>query len=400
MKILSINLGNFGSTGTIMREISRNAELIGYTCYNAYPWNPNNKSIQKNDIIISNKFSKKVAVKLSRLTGYLDMFAYFTTLNFIRKIKKIKPDIIHLHNLHNSYLNLNLFFKYVKKSKAKVIWTLHDCWAFTGRCPHFDITDCNKWVNGCEFCTYNKSDYPNANYDRTKKLWKLKKKWFNGVNNLTIVTPSQWLAELVKKSFLKNYPVKVINNGIDLEIFKPTKSDFREKYSIPDSKKILLGVAFDWGKRKGLDVFIYLNENLNSDEYQIVLVGTDETIDKQLPKNIISIHRTQNQKELAEIYSAVDLLVNPTREDNYPTVNMESIACGTPVITFRTGGSPEIIDNTSGSVVDKDDIDSMKNEIIRICENSIYSTKACIEKAKQFDKDKKYQEYINLYKNI
>lgn len=400
MKILSVNLGNFGSTGTIMREISHKAALAGNICYNAYPWNPNNKSRQENDIIIGSKFSKKVAVKLSRLTGYLDMFAYFATLNFIRKIKKIKPDIIHLHNLHNSYLNLKLFFNYIKKSKTKIVWTLHDCWAFTGRCPHFEMTECNKWLKGCGSCIYSKSDYPHANHDRTGKLWKLKKSWFTGVENMTIVTPSNWLAGLVKQSFLKDYPVLVINNGIDLEIFKPTQSDFREKYNIPADKKILLGVAFDWGKRKGLDVFIELNRKFNQEKYRIVLVGTDEDTDKQLSENIISIHRTQNQNELAEIYTAADLFVNPTREDNYPTVNMEAIACGTPVITFKTGGSPEIIGNKCGCVVDKDDISSMISGITEICESDNYLKDTCLEKAQQFDKDKKYQEYLDLYNNI
>lgn len=162
------------------------------------------------------------------------------------------------------------------------------------------------------------------------------------LQNITIVTPSEWLAGLVKESYLKDYPVKVINNGIDLNVFKPTESDFRKKYAL-ENKYIVLGVAFGWGRRKGLDVFVELARRLDKEKYKVVLVGTDDNVDKLLPENIISIHRTQNQTELAKIYSAADVFANPTREENYPTVNMESVACGTPVVTFNTGGSPEIL---------------------------------------------------------
>lgn len=213
---------------------------------------------------------------------------------------------------------------------------------------------------------------------------------------MTIVTPSEWLASLVKESYLKYYPVKVINNGIDLNVFKPTESDFRKKYAL-ENKYIVLGVAFGWGRRKGLDVFVELARRLDKEKYKVVLVGTDDNVDKLLPENIISIHRTQNQTELAEIYTAADVFANPTREENYPTVNMESVACGTPVVTFNTGGSPEMLDETCGAAVAKDDNDAMYNEIIRICEAKPYSLEACIKKAKGFDKNEKFGEYIRLY---
>ena len=215
---------------------------------------------------------------------------------------------------------------------------------------------------------------------------------------MTIATPSQWLADLVKKSFLKDYPVKVINNGIDLSVFKPTESDFRQKNGIGD-KYMLLGVADGWGARKGLDVFVELSKRLNPAKYQILLVGTNDSVDKQLPDNIISVHRTQNQKELVEIYTAADLFVNPTREENYPTVNMESIACGTPVLTFRTGGSPEILDETCGSAVVCDDIDALELEITRIAEEKPFTMENCLIRAKQFDKNERFKEYIGLYQN-
>jgi glycosyltransferase involved in cell wall biosynthesis len=217
---------------------------------------------------------------------------------------------------------------------------------------------------------------------------------------MTVVTPSQWLADLVRESFLKDYPVTVIQNGIDLSVFHPAESDFRKKHGIPEEKFILLGVAFDWGVRKGLDVFLKLAEELDPDKYQLVLVGTNDAVDKQLPPHIVSIHRTQNQQELAKIYSAADLFLNPTREDNFPTVNMESVACGTPVLTFRTGGSPEMLDETCGAVVPCDDTEAFIREIQRIREERPFTAAQCVRKAASYDQNRKYKEYTDLYERI
>ena len=260
------------------------------------------------------------------------------------------------------------------------------------------MAKCDRWKAGCGNCPYPKDSYPQANVDRTAKMWRLKKKWFTGVENMTIVTPSQWLAELVKESFLQEYPVKVIHNGIDLSVFRPTDGDFRQKYGIGD-KYMLLGVADSWGERKGLDVFIELSKRLDPARYQIVLVGTNDGVDKLLPDGVISIHHTEDQHELAEIYTAADLFVNPTREENYPTVNMESLACGTPVVTFRTGGSPECLDETCGSVVDRDDIDALEKEICRIEAERPYSREACLRRAGSFDKELLFRGYMDLYED-
>lgn len=395
MKIVEINLGNYGSTGKIMYGIGELCENNGHKVLYAYP---SCKTQKENDYIICSRFMHRLFEKASFFTGRDGLFAYFETKRFLIKINKFHPDAIHFHNLHSNYINLQILFKYIKKYKVKTIWTLHDCWAFTGHCSHFTMVKCGKWKIGCNKCPQYK-EYPKSYFDNSKKMYKLKQKWFMGIENMTIVTPSQWLADLVKQSFLKDYPVKVINNGIDLSIFKPTESNFRQKYNIAEDKFILLGVAFGWGRRKGLDVFIELSKRL-SDKYQIVLVGTDDNVDKQLPGNIISIHRTQNQTELAEIYSAADLFANPTREENYPTVNMESLACGTPVLTFRTGGSPEIIDETCGIVVECDDIDALENEIKRICTKKPYSKDACLARAKSFDMNERFQEYIELYEQL
>lgn len=399
MVVLEINSCNFGSTGNIMLQIASAARLHRYEVITCCPKSRDNmKRTIANQIMLGNRFSRNIHLALAKWAGFNGCFSLISTWNFLNKLRKINPAIIHLHNLHNSYINLPLLFHYIKKHHIRVVWTLHDCWAFTGQCPYFTVVKCDKWKTGCHHCPQYRK-YPSANVDQTKRMWKLKKKWFTGVKDMTIVTPSQWLADLVKQSFLKEYPVKVINNGIDLTVFKPTKSDFREKNLISQDKKVLLGVAFGWSKRKGLDVFIELSKSLPGN-YQIVLVGTDESIDKQLPDNIISIHRTQDQKELAEIYTAADLFVNPTREENYPTVNMEAIACGTPVLTFDTGGSPEILDETCGSVVDCDDVDAMKREIIQICEKIPCSKDACLKKAEEFDMNDRFKEYLDLYEEI
>jgi len=399
MKIIEINSCNIGSTGKIMLGIAEMPYKDENYIYLAYPDSRTNRAKRKQgDILICRRFSRNIHLKLAQITGKNGKYSFFATKKFIKKLDGIKPDVIHLHNIHGWYINIPLLFNYIKKNNIKVVWTLHDCWAFTGHCPHFTMVKCDKWKTGCYKCPQYK-EYPQSFFDNSKKMYKLKKEWFCGIKNLTIVTPSKWLADLVKQSFLKDYPVQVINNGIDLSVFKPTESNFRERYNIPAEKYILLGVAFGWGMKKGLDVFIELSKRL-PDNYQIVLVGTNDKTDKQLPKNIISIHRTQNQAELAEIYTAADLFVNPTREEVLGLVNVEALACGTPVLTFRTGGSPECVDDTCGSVVDCDDIDALESEIKRICTERPYSQDACLTRSKHFDMNERFQEYIELYKEI
>lgn len=395
--IISINSVPYGSTGKIMVGIADLCEANGIENITSTGYSYHPMEMPEKNIKIGNALDKLFHIVLSRLTGRHGLYSKIVTKQFLRIIEKLNPNIIHLHNIHGDFLNLPMLFDYIKRHHIRVIWTLHDCWSFTGRCPHFTMAQCNKWKTGCGNCPYPKESYPQVLVDKTAKMWKLKKEWFNGVEDMTIVTPSQWLADLVKESFLKDYPVKVINNGIDLSVFKPTESDFRQKHEI-DDKYMLLGVADSWGERKGLDVFIELSKRLDSTKYQIVLVGTNESVDKQLPDNIISVHRTQNQQELAEIYTAADLFVNATREENYPTVNMESIACGTPVMTFKTGGSAEIPDETCGVVVDCDDINTLESEIIRIAAEKSFTEENCLHRAKQFDQNERFKDYIGLYK--
>lgn len=400
MRVVQINMVHFGSTGKIMFQIAKAASENGIQMrtFSAIPASKRFIKLPpapEGHAYYSTRLGSIIHSLLARFTGGSGFYSRFSTWKLLRKIKAFQPDILHLHNLHTGYLNLPMVFQYAKKATIQVIWTLHDCWAFTGRCPHFVLANCNKWKTGCYECPQWK-EYA-AGADRSKQLWNKKKKTFTSLERFTLVTPSHWLEGLTRQSFLGVYPVKVIHNGIDLSVFQPMDSDFRKKYNC-ENKFVVLGVAFDWGKRKGLDVFLQLAAQLDSD-YQIVLVGTNEQIDTQLPDNIISIHRTQDQQELAQIYGAADLFVNPTREENYPTVNMEALACGTPVVTFRTGGSPEIPDETCGSVVDCDDFSGLLAEILRIHEAMPYTKEACLKRAESFNMYHRYEEYIQLYKD-
>jgi len=399
MRIVQINGGAKGSTGKIMMGIADVARTQGHEVMCASPITTTNRDAGEDCgyYRIGTFNSRRVNVALARITGFNGCFAWLETYKLLKKIDEFKPDIIHLHNLHDSYINLPMLFSYIKKHNVPTVWTLHDCWSFTGQCPYFTMVKCDKWKTGCHNCPQYK-EYPASLYDNTKKMWQLKKKWFTGVKNMTIVTPSEWLANLVNESYLKEYPIKVINNGIDLNIFKPTPCD-----DVMGGGKlnahIVLFVSFGWSVYKGLDVIVDLAKKLTSD-YQIVVVGSDDRVDKLLPNNVISIHRTQDQRELAKIYSGATVFANPTREEMLGMVNIEALACGTPVVTFRTGGSPECIDDKSGIVVEKDKIDEMKEAIVQVCEQHKFTREDCVKRAQKFEGIKKYGEYIELYENI
>ena len=394
MKVVQINvLYKSLSTGKICYSISKLLTEEGIDNLTLYS---QGKVDDKNAIKIGNTPYYNLQALKSRIFGNYGFNSKWATKKIIKILEEYKPDIVHMHNLHGHNANLTMLFEYFKKHpNIRLFWTFHDCWTFTGHCSHFTLVKCEQWKTHCSYCPLRRED--SWFFDRSSWMFDKKKEAFMGLN-MTIITPSKWLGGLVKQSFLKEYPVKVINNGIDLSVFRPTDGDFRKKYDIPDDKFVLLGVAAGWGVRKGLDVFLDLYRRLDKNKYQIVLVGTDDAVDRQLPKDIISIHKTNNQKELAEIYSAADLFVNPTREENYPTVNMESIACGTPVVTFDTGGSPEILDDKTGGVIPCDDVDALKKEIIRISENKPYNEEDCLERAKSFDMDKRFRDYVELYR--
>lgn len=397
MVVFEINSVPYGSTGRIMFQIADTVKATGGTAYTSASFTKSRgEQFPDTYYRIGGAVGKTEHIILAKLTGRHGCYSHFATYKLIQKIKQVNPDIIHLHNIHGWYLNWEMLFEYLKQVSIPVVCTLHDCWAFTGHCPHFMAIGCEKWKTGCYECDLYRS-YPGCFFDDSRFQYRYKKECFTGVPNLTIVTPSQWLADLVKQSYLKDYDTVVINNGIDLTKFKPRESDFRAKYGL-ENKILILGVAFDWTSRKGLDDFRRLAEDL-PEEYAIVLVGVSDVVATTLPERIISITCTQNQEELAEIYSAADIFVNPTWEDNFPTVNLEALACGTPVVTYKTGGSPETIDPSCGIAVPSRDYEQLLQAIVTFNLQKI-KKEACCQRAFLFDKETKYKEYVKLYKKI
>lgn len=386
MKIVQINTFSNKSTGTIMMNIHKRLLSEGIESY--VVWGRGRDAKDDTEIYMNNKIGVYTHALHTRLTDKTGSYSKKSTRKLIEKLEQIRPDLIHLHNIHGYYINIEMLFNYIRKNNIKVVWTLHDCWAFTGHCPHFELIECNKWKEECYNCS-QKNVYPKSILDNSKWNYQKKKELFTGLD-ITIVTPSKWLAELVKKSFLKEYEVKVINNGINTDIFKYRESDFKKKFNIED-KKIILGVASEWTKEKGLYDFINLSKIVD-ETVQIVLVGLNKKQIKQIPNNIIGIERTENAEQLAEIYSVADIYFNPTYADNYPTTNLEALVCGTPVITYNTGGSPECINETNGIVTDFEDFCKNYKEYI----NKEYSE--FTEKISNIENMN--TEYINLYKTL
>jgi len=362
LKVLQINtVCGVGSVGRIVRQIHEALREKGHESYIAYGRKPLGCD---GAIRIGGDLDVYFHVFLTRVFDLHGFGSKKATKKFLKIVEEINPDIIHLHNIHGYYLNIEVLFDFLKSFDKPVVWTLHDCWAFTGHCSHFTYAKCERWKTGCYSCPEKKSYPRSVIFDNSKSNYARKKKAFTGAKNMTLVTPSQWLAGLVKESFLRDYPVQVIPNGIDTEVFKPTPSDFKKRYGL-DGKFLILGVANVWGKRKGFDYFLDLSKYLSDDEI-IVLVGLSDERIKNLPNNIIGIKRTNSAKELAEIYTAADVFFNPTLEDNYPTVNLEAQACGTYVITFDSGGAKEtIISKESGVAIKPCNAEDIMN-LIRV----------------------------------
>ena len=389
MKVLQINsVCGIRSTGRICTDIADVLQKNGDECKIAYGRENVPARYQDVAVRIGNDVDVRCHALMTRIfdnTGYGSKRA---TKKFLKWVEEYNPDVIHLHNLHGYYINLDLLFKYLKKSRKPVIWTLHDCWAFTGHCSYFDLVGCCKWENvGCYACP-QKTNYPKSVLiDRSKKNFFEKQKFFMGLDNMILVTPSQWLADLGKRSFLKDYPIKVIHNGIDLSFFKPTDGNFRDRYGLQD-KTILLGVAASWGNSKGLFDFYKVNE-IKAENEVLVLVGLTAKQIAELPKGIIGIERTNSVSELAEIYTAADVFINPTYQDNYPTVNLEAQACGTPAVTYHSGGSPEGVPGEN--VVERGNVD----DLLQIARERAVMPK--LLDVSGFSKEDAFSKYINLY---
>ena len=401
---------NCGAPGKIAEQIGLLAMSRGWDVYMAHGVRHSNPS-QLKTIPMVTPHEERVHALYSLLLDRHGLGPDGKTKQLVEWIKEYKPDVIHLHNIHGYFMNYKTLFKYLVTTDIPVVWTLHDCWPFTGHCAYFDAVDCMRWKNGCYDCPLRK-DYPKSMFiDRSKKNYELKKRLFSGLKNCVMVPVSDWLGNITKESFMGANPVHVIRNGIDLNVFRPVKTDLRQRLGIVPDKIVVLGLAAPWVPRKGYNDMIRISEEK---DFQVVMVGVSMEQKEALPKNIISVSRTSNQQELVEYYNMADVFVNPTYSDNFPTTNLEALACGTPVITYRTGGSPEAISDVenakklkdgvecypTGMVVEQGDIAGIVDSISELHAHPL-SSEDCRRRAETyFDKDKCFEEYIELYERL
>jgi putative colanic acid biosynthesis glycosyltransferase len=394
LRVLQINTGvNTGSTGRIAEDIGKLFLEKGHESYIAY----GRGSRPSASRLI--RIGKDMDVYLHGLkTALTDRHAFGSTSAtkaFIKEIDAISPDVIGMHNLHGYYLNIEVLFNYLSKKNIPLIWTLHDCWSFTGHCTYFDDINCTKWQTGCGQCPKLRkypasyvSDSSNINYLDKNRL-------FNSVNTLGIVVPSAWLGGLVEQSFLSKWPVHVIHNGVDINVFKPVDSDLKQRVGL-EGKKVVMGCASIWDKRKGLEDLVKLKDLLPAD-YTVVAVGLSEKQQKALPAGIVGVTRTESVQQLVEYYNMASVFVNPTYQDNFPTTNIEALACGTPVVTYETGGSPEAVDMHTGMVVPKGDLKAMASAIVKLAVAEDAYRDACRERAtKHFNKNTQFSAYVRI----
>jgi len=401
-KLLQINATcTFGSTGMIASQIGNLARARGWDTYIAYGRNDHVSDAHTLQIgSIANLAEHFVETRLLDNHGFASRIA---TYRFLKKVERIRPDIVHLHNIHGYYINVQMLMEHLAKNDIPTVWTFHDCWAFTGHCAHYDAIGCTKWQDHCFECPQKKA-YPTSFRDNSYNNYERKRRLFNLPRDLTIVPVSYWMGRQVRQSFLKDRKIKVIQNGIDLSVFHPMTScsDANIKERVK-GKFVILGVSSIWfhGDWKGYDDFLKLSEMID-DDTRIVMVGVNKKQLKELPDNIIGICRLANKEELAEIYSLADVFFNPTNSDNFPTTNLEVLACGTPVITYRTGGSVEAIDENTGIIVNKGDISGALKAINGIKNGTIaFSPDSCRQRAvKNFDKNERFLDYISLYEEI
>ncbi len=402
LKILQINTtANSGSTGRIAEDIGIKVIENGDESYLAYGTSA--LPCRSKLIKIGGRFDIFYHELLSHFLDNSGLLSKRATKRLIKEIDIIEPDIIHLHNIHGFYLNMKLLFNYLSKLNKPVVWTLHDCWAFTGHCAHFSYINCTKWQKECHNCP-NKREYPTSwLMDRSRRNFSLKKRLFNSIKKLNIVTVSNWLNEELSNSFLKGVPSQVISNGVDLEKFYPREKEdaIYEKYGINRNDKILIAAATNWGKRKGISDYNRLSDSLPKG-YKIVLVGVPKKRQKLVSGNITIIERTENIDELAKLYSISDVVLNLSYEESFGLTTVEGMACGTPCVLYRATASPELITEGCGTIIDAGNIKGVKEAVVSIIEKGeLYYRDNCIERVRNlYDKNKIYDNYLELYKNI
>lgn len=391
MRVLQINsVCGIRSTGRICTDIADVLGAKGHECKIAYGRENVPDRYQRISYRIGSNFEVNINGIKARLLDNEGFNAKRQTRQLIEFIKEYKPDIIHLHNLHGYYINLEILLTYLAESQIPTVCTMHDCWAVTGHCAYFTTAKCERWKTGCYDCPQKKIYPASYLFDRSKINWLRKRELFRKVA-MTLVSPSHWLADILRESYLGVQNILVIPNGIDISAFCPTESSIRDKLEIGNGK-VILGVASGWGDRKGLPDFIELAKILNPQD-RIILVGLTEEQKRSLPASMIGITRTNNEQELAALYSAADVFVNPTHQDNYPTVNLEARACGTPVITYDTGGSPESA-GKDAVVVKVGDIEGLKMAI-----DATIKSRDTINSS-SFSKEYMAEQYINVYKKL
>lgn len=399
MKIIQINaVYGVGSTGVIVKDLHELCLKNGIESYVSYSTTNQNSEDIKNGYVIGSTLGKKMHAILSRLGGKQAYFSSFATKKFIRYIKNIKPDIVHLHNLHSNYINMNMLLDYLGKNDIETIITLHDCWFYTGGCFHYTAAGCSKWLEGCGNCPKKMQDTPAILKDNSAKILSDRKKYFSAIKNLTVVGVSKWIENEACKTFFKNADICHIHNGIDTSFFKPTSSDFRSNYKLED-KFLILAPANKWLKPINKETFDYFTNNL-PDDCIIVMLGCTESEKINLPKNVLALDYIKDRDELRKIYSVCDVFVNCTREESLSLVNVEAQSCGTPVVTYCNTGVQETVDNKCSFSVEtgnfKELLEATLN-IKRMGKNTL--SESCVKWVNQrFNRDKNYMKQIELYK--
>ena len=393
---------NYGAPGKIAEQIGLLAMRNGWESYMAHGNKYQNPSSLKTFQTVT-KCQEVCHEVQSLLFDNHGLASRKETKKLCSFIDEISPDVIHLHNIHGYYLNYQVLFEYLKGTSIPIVWTLHDCWSITGHCSHFDFIGCNKWKTQCNHCPGLKI-YPRSLFvDHSKRNYELKKSLFSSVSDrLTLVPVSNWIADFARQSFLSKANIKTIHNGIDIDVFSPQEtSDLREKFNLGE-KKVILGVASPWTPTKGGKDWIKLREVLPQDKYKLIMIGLNDKQLSSLPEGIIGLGHTNSARELAQYYTLADIFLNTTYVDNFPTVNLEALACGTPVVTYNTGGSPEAIDDNTGIVVEKGNIDGAAKAIIQLTRmDKEILEKACRERTVSlFNKDNCFRAYIDLYGEI
>lgn len=343
MKVLFINtVHGKGSTGRIIKQIGQAVEKENGQYMVAY--GRGELTDPEHTCRIGGKMGIYAHAFLSRLTDKAGFYSRKATKELVKWIRKYDPDVIHLHNLHGYYLNVEILFEYLKQEfRGKVFWTLHDCWAFTGHCVHYSYAKCDKWKTGCYHCP-EKGSYPASILaDNSKNNYERKRSLFTGVPNMTVITVSQWLKEQAESSFLGCYPVVRVYNGIDYAVFRPLESDVRERLGIAVNQKMILSVSDGWNDRKGFGRLMNLAK-IAPEDWRFLIVGMSPKQIERLPANCIGIQSTWDREELVKIYSAADVFYNPSVEETFGLVTAEAIACGTPAVVMNSTACPEPLD--------------------------------------------------------